>query len=134
MILIDWHMFARSKTGKWITHPADRVNAARALLAPFLLFAPFTVSFFEGYEIIYAIIIFMLIGKTNYLLHLHIHRAFSGSPLLNVIFDLSMGAVTSMTSSNWRIQHLFGHHRGIDLPYRGDRTWHMEKYSPLRAT
>jgi hypothetical protein len=44
-----------------------------------------------------------------------------------------MGIVTGMASSNWRIQHLYGHHRGIDLPYRGDRAWQMEKYSAPRA-
>ena len=126
-------MSNRLKTNRWIAHPADRVNAARALIAPFLLFAPYVVNFPEGYEIFYAVGIFMLIGKTNYLLHLHIHRPFSRIPALNLLFDLSMGAVTGMVSSNWRIQHLYGHHRGIDLPYRGDRTWHMEKYSPLRA-
>jgi hypothetical protein len=37
-----------------------------------------------------------------------------------------------MVSSNWRIQHLYGHHRGIDLPYRGDRRI-LEDYSPIRA-
>jgi fatty acid desaturase len=43
-----------------------------------------------------------------------------------------MGAVTGMTSSNWRIQHLYGHHCGVDLPYRGDRAI-MEDYSAVRA-
>jgi fatty acid desaturase len=43
-----------------------------------------------------------------------------------------MGAVTGMVSSNWRIQHLYGHHRGVDLPYRGDRTL-REDYSSARA-
>jgi fatty acid desaturase len=120
-------------SGKWIAHPADRVNAARALLAPVLFFAPFVVEFPKGYELAYGAVIFMLIGKTNYLLHLHIHRPFSRNRALNILFDLSMGAVTGMVSSNWRIQHLYGHHRGVDLPYRGDRSRQMEKYSPLRA-
>lgn len=123
----------RSKTGRWIAHPADRVNAARALVAPLLFFAPFVSSFAAGYEAVYAVIIFVFIGKTNYLLHLHIHRPYSRKRMLNLVFDLSMGAVTGMASSNWRIQHLYGHHCGVDPPYRGDRTWHMEKYSPLRA-
>ena len=122
----------RSETGKWIAHPADRWNVARALAAPFLLFAPFVVSLFSGYEIAYAIVAFMLVGKTNYLLHLHIHRPFSRNPALNLALDLSMGSVSGMVSSNWRIQHLYGHHRGIDLPYRGDRGI-FQNYSVIRA-
>jgi len=126
-------MSDRAKTGRWVAHPADRLNAARALLAPVLLFTPYVTGVFEGYEFIYAVIIFAFIGKTNYILHLHIHRPFSRNRALNLLFDLSMGSVTGMTGSNWRIQHLYGHHRGIDLPYRGDRSWQIEKYSPLRA-
>jgi fatty acid desaturase len=121
-----------SRTGAWIAHPADRTNAVRALVAPWLLFAPFAVDWFAGYEIVYAIPAFMLIGDTNYLLHLHIHRPFSRRPALNLLFDLSMGATTGMTASNWRMQHLYGHHRGIDLPYRGNRAI-VEDYSPPRA-
>jgi len=123
----------RQKPGRWITHPADRVNATRALVAPFLLFAPFAVNWFSGYEIIYAIVTFVAIGETNYLLHLHIHRPFSRNPALNILFDLSMGAVTGMTASNWRIQHVYGHHRGFDRPYRGERSAYLQNYSAMRA-
>jgi fatty acid desaturase len=126
-------MSDRGPGGRWICHPADRWNAVRALLAPVLLFAPFVVNWFAGYEIIYAVVIFLLIGKTNYLLHLHIHRPFSKKTVLNLLFDLSMGAVTGMTASNWRIQHRYGHHRGIDLPYRGERNAYLENYSTMRA-
>ena len=126
-------MSVRRKPGRWITHPADRINALRALAAPVLLFAPFVTTIVESYEPLYALAIFTLIGKTNYLLHLHIHHPYSRNRAINLILDLSMGFVTGMTASNWRIQHLYGHHRGIDMPYRGDRTWQMEKYSPLRA-
>jgi fatty acid desaturase len=125
-------MSGQSKRGKWIAHPADRPNAARALAAPFLLFAPFVVDFLAGYEVVYGVIAFTVIGETNYLLHLHIHRPFSRNPVVNLVLDLSMGAVTGMVSSNWRIQHLYGHHRGIDLPYRGDRGI-LQNYSPIRA-
>jgi fatty acid desaturase len=122
----------RPGNGKWIAHPADRLNAVRALAAPLLLFAPFAVDLFAGYETVYSIVAFMLVGKTNYLLHLHIHRPFSRKPALSLIFDLSMGLVTGMASSNWRIQHLYGHHRGVDLPYRGNRDV-LENYSAARA-
>lgn len=120
------------QAGRWVAHPADRLNAARALLAPLLLFAPFAIDVLQGYAIPYAIVAFVLIGDTNYLLHLHIHRPFARNPVLNLLFDLCMGAVTGMTASNWRIQHLYGHHRGIDLPYRGARRI-REDYSAARA-
>ena len=126
-------MSAPTRSGRWICHPADRINVARAFVAPLLLFAPYFIQFPDGTVWLYAILIFMFIGKTNYLLHLHIHHPFAGSWLLNDLLDLSMGMVTAMVSSNWRIQHLYGHHQGIDLPYRGHRTWHLEKYSPARA-
>jgi hypothetical protein len=48
------------------------------------------------------------------------------------MFDLCMGAVTAMTASNWRIQHLYGHHRRVDLPYRGNSRI-REDYSAARA-
>jgi fatty acid desaturase len=124
-------MSAQSSDGKWIAHRADRLNVVRALVAPLLLFAPFAVDSLAGYEAAYAIAAYTLIGETNYLLHLHVHRPFSRKPVLNRILDLCMGAVTGMASSNWRIQHLYGHHRGVDLPYRG-RLVH-ENYSAARA-
>jgi fatty acid desaturase len=120
------------QSGGWIRHPADRLNVVRSLIAPYLLFAPFAVSAVDGYEIIYAAIAFVLIGDSNYLLHLHVHRPFSSRPALNLALDLSLGAVTGMTSSNWRIQHVYGHHRGHDLPYRGDRSI-LKDYSAARA-
>jgi fatty acid desaturase len=124
-------MSAQSSNGEWIAHPADRLNAVRALAAPLLLFAPFAVDLFAGFEAVYAVAAFMLAGDTNYLLHLHIHRPFGRKPGFNRILDLCMGAVTGMASSNWRIQHLYGHHRGIDLPYRGRGV--LEDYSAARA-
>jgi fatty acid desaturase len=116
-----------------IIHPADRFNSLRALVAPPILFAPFFFDSLAASTSLYGVVIFFLIGKTNYLLHLHIHHPFSRSSTLNLLLDLSMGSVTGMTSSNWRIQHLYGHHRGIDVPYRGNQTWQLEKYSALRA-
>ena len=126
------HILAHWQAGRWVAHPADRLNAVRALLAPVLFFAPFATDLLHGYEIVYAIIAFALIGDANYLLHLHIHRPLSRIRALNLVLDLCMGMVTGMTASNWRIQHLYGHHRGIDMPYRGDS--HIrEDYSAARA-
>jgi fatty acid desaturase len=115
-----------------VRHPADRVNVLRSLTAPCLLFAPFVVNLTDGYEIVYAVVAFVLIGDANYLLHLHVHRPFSKKPALNLILDLSLGAVSGMTGSNWRIHHVYGHHRGVDLPYRGDRSI-LKDYSAVRA-
>jgi fatty acid desaturase len=122
----------QQQTGGWIRHPADRLNVIRALTAPVLLFAPFVVNALDGYEIIYFTVAFVLIGDSNYLLHLHVHRPYSSRPSLNLILDFSLGAVTGMTASNWRIQHVYGHHRGHDLPYRGNRSI-MKDYSAVRA-
>src|SRR5262245_43320408 len=119
--------------GKWIAHPADRVNVARALLAPAILFTPFVATLRDGYLLPYALFAFTLIGDTNYILHLHIHRPFTRNRIFNLLLDLSMGAVSGMTSSNWRIQHLYGHHRGLELSYRAATKWELERYSPLRA-
>jgi fatty acid desaturase len=49
------------------------------------------------------------------------------------VLDLSMGLTTGMTASNWRIQHRYGHRRGIDQPYRPDRAWETARYSALGA-
>ena len=53
-------MSAQSRDGKWIAHPADRLNAVRALAAPLLLFAPFAVDLFAGFEAVYALTAFTL--------------------------------------------------------------------------
>ncbi len=52
---------------------------------------------------------------------------------INLLIDLLLASVTAMTASNWRIQHLYGHHRGVDILFRGSADWELEKYSPLRA-
>ena len=117
----------------WVAHPADRLNVVRAASAPVVLFSPFWSGLPEGYAWLAALVIFAAIGKTNYILHLHIHRPFSTKTWLNLMLDLSMGLTTGMTASNWRIQHRYGHHRGIDQPYRPDRAWETARYSALGA-
>jgi fatty acid desaturase len=115
-----------------IAHPADRLNVMRALVAPVVLFTPFWYEF-SGYNLLVAIVIFALVGDTNYLLHLHIHRPFSTRKWLNVTLDLAMGLTSGMTASNWRIQHRYGHHHGIDTPYRPGTEWETVRYTPLGA-
>lgn len=116
-----------------IAHAADRLNVARGLTAPPILFSPFWYGFPDGYGLVMVVAIFALIGSTNYILHLHIHRPFATKNWLNLTLDLSMGLTTGMTASNWRIQHRYGHHRGLDQPYRPDRAWETAKYSALGA-
>jgi fatty acid desaturase len=116
-----------------IANSADRLNVARGLAAPVILFSPFWYGFWSDHPVVTFVAIFVLIGETNYLLHLHVHRPFSTKAWLNLVLDLSMGAATGMTASNWRIQHRYGHHKGIDLPFRASHAWEMERYSPLRA-
>jgi fatty acid desaturase len=88
----------------WVAHPADRVNAMRALLAPVILLSPFWYGFPDGYSWLAELVIFAVIGSTNYILHLHVHRPFSTKAWLNLLLDLSMGLTTGMMASNWRIQ------------------------------
>jgi fatty acid desaturase len=117
----------------WIAHPADRLNVVRGLTAPVIVLAPFWYGFPEGLGVPMALAIFAAVGETNYILHLHIHRPFSGKSWLNLLLDLAMGLATGMTATNWRIQHRYGHHRGVDAPYRPDRCWELEKYSVAGA-
>jgi fatty acid desaturase len=119
----------------WIAHPADRLNVVRGLTAPAILFAPFCYGFPDGYSAcaLTVLCIFVLIGSINYTLHLHIHRPFATKKWLNLLLDLSMGLTTGMTASNWRIQHRYGHHRGLDKPYRPDRAWETAEYSARGA-
>ena len=112
----------------------DWFNFLRAITAPVIFFLPFWYGLPEGYEVLAALAIFFVIDDTNYILHLHVHYPFSRNRWLNLGLDLAMGSVTGMTASNWRIQHLYGHHVGKDLPFRGRGVaWELEKFTPLRA-
>ncbi|WP_422785563.1 fatty acid desaturase [Roseibium algae] len=77
--------------------------------------------------------IYFFIGDSNYILHLHIHNPFTRNKYLNRTIDLMLASVTGMTASNWKIQHLHGHHLGKDILFNGSKDWEVEKYSPLRA-
>lgn len=128
--------FAESVAGtksRLIDNSLDRLNVARGLAAPVILFFPFWHGFPAGYELFSAIVIFFLIGETNYILHLHVHRPFATKTWLNLLLDLIMGISTGWMASNWRIQHRYGHHCGVDTPYRAAQAWECAKFSPLRA-
>lgn len=116
-----------------ISKPEDRINVLRSVIAPVIFFAPFCVGFPDGYEIFTVVLIYITIGDTNYLLHLHVHRPFGNNRVFNVILDLLLASVTGMTASNWRIQHVHGHHRGKDVLFRGSTDWELEKYTAGRA-
>jgi fatty acid desaturase len=98
-----------------------------------MVFAPFVLTRSAETGVVYVVAAFMLVGDINHTLHLHVHRPFTRSRPFNLVLDLSMGLATGMTSSNWRIQHVEGHHRGRDFGYRLATTWELERYSPLRA-
>ncbi len=116
-----------------IANSADRLNVARGLAAPIILFVPFWYGFPGGQPVLAAMTIFLLIGETNYILHLHVHQPFATKAWLNILLDLSMGITTGWMASNWRIQHRYGHHKGVDKPFRAAQQWETERFSPLRA-
>ncbi len=107
--------------GAILAHPADLFVFWRGLLAPLVLFAPFFSETLRAHIVLYAIALLFLIGNTNYILHLHVHRPFSRLRGVNLLLDLAMGAATGMVASNWRIQHLQGHHGGQERQYRTAR-------------
>ena len=115
------------------SHPSDVRNIVRALLAPMIFFLPVVTGFPEGFAALGVFVIYYFIGDTNYLLHLHVHRPFTRNRAFNLLLDLAMASVTAMTASNWRIQHVYGHHRGIDVLFRGEAAWELERYTPMRA-
>lgn len=116
-----------------LVNSADRLNVVRGLAAPVILFVPFWYGFPGGYAFWTFVAVFFLIGETNYILHLHIHHPFARKAWLNRLLDLAMGATSGFTASNWRIQHRYGHHSGIDKPFRTAQAWEIANYSPLRA-
>jgi fatty acid desaturase len=122
-----------SREGAFVIHPADRLNVTRALLAPLIFFSPFLISVALPYQILIVALILAMICDTNYILHLQIHRPFSRIKSLNLLLEFCLGAVTGMTSSNWRIQHLYGHHFGVDYAYRIETAQELRKYSTRGA-
>ncbi|MCX7898648.1 MAG: fatty acid desaturase [Methylocystis sp.] len=101
-----------------LSHPADLFIFWRGLISPFVLYAPFFSAYLREHIVIYAVALLFLIGNTNYVLHLHIHRPFCIARWMNIALDLIMGSASGMTASNWRIQHVEGHHGFDEALYR----------------
>lgn len=125
---------SNSRRPKILGHPADIFLFWRGLLAPVVLFAPFFSPFLREHILLFAVSLLFLIGNTNYILHLHVHRPFSEMRWVNILLDLGMGAATGMTASNWRIQHCQGHHTANETEYRsalGEEL--LKKYTVFNA-
>ena len=124
-------MSVRQNGERLVPYRQDWINVALALSAPAVFFYPF----YHGVDgvldlTIYVVLLLIWIVDLNYLLHLHVHRSFTNSRVLNRIIDIALGTVTGMTSANWRIQHVFGHHRRQDENYTlRSLDWTLERYS-----
>lgn len=105
----------------------------RAFAAPFLFYSPFLVSALGADPGLLALCVFLAPTNTNYILHLHAHRPLTRSAALNLLLDLCLGFSTGMTASNWRIQHVLGHHAGAEEAFRTQRVRLDAEYTPRRA-
>ncbi|QGM98595.1 fatty acid desaturase [Methylocystis parvus] len=91
---------------------------ALSFILPALFFVPFIFDFTVLQAAAYVALFTAVDGRLNYLLHWHVHRPFTTSPPVNLLIDFLLGAATGVTASNWRIQHVHGHHAGKDEAYR----------------
>ncbi len=113
----------------FLRYTEDRINFLRALISPIVFLYPFWGELPAQYEIASMLFIWLLLHDTNHLLHIHTHLPFTKNKYLNIFLDISMGVVTGMTASNWRIQHKYGHHCSNVGDYCLGRPWEMEKFS-----
>lgn len=112
-----------------LKYKEDRINVFRGLVAPFIFFYPYLFGFLEIGPILTSLALWVLLNDINHLLHLHVHLPFTRSRVVNLVLDISMGFVTGMTASNWRIQHKYGHHSAKKGEYCKAKNWEMERYS-----
>jgi fatty acid desaturase len=124
-------MSSNQNEGRFVHHPLDWINVVSALAAPVVFFYPFYHGIGSTAELaIYVGLLVVWIVDLNYLLHLHVHRPLTGSRAFNRLIDMALSSLSGMTSANWRIQHVFGHHRGHDQAYTLRRhDWTMRRYS-----
>ncbi len=109
----------------------DRMNVFRAITAPFIFYYPFIFGFSGSEAWLMMLFLWILLNDINHVLHLHIHLPFTSNKFINLILDLCMGFVTGMTASNWRIQHVHGHHQAVEREYAKGYRWEMDKFSIL---
>ncbi|MDJ0600873.1 MAG: fatty acid desaturase [Crocosphaera sp.] len=115
----------------FLKYPEDRINFWRACTCSVIFLYPFWGGLPPNYEIVTVIFLWFLLNDINHLLHLHIHCPFTEKKWLNLFLDISLGIVTGMTASNWRIQHKYGHHCPQVGDYCPGHSWEMEKFSIL---
>lgn len=117
--------------GRLVPYPQDWINVFSALAAPVVFFYPFYHGITGTVELaIYVGLLLVWIVDLNYLLHLHVHRPLTTSRTFNRVLDMALSSVSGMTSANWRIQHVFGHHRGNDRDYTfRSLDWTLRRYS-----
>jgi fatty acid desaturase len=96
----------------------DIIKILQALVTPAAFFLPYTLSLSVAELSAYLLALVAVNGSANYLLHLHVHHPFTTSRACNLLLDLMLGAATGITASNWRIQHVYGHHRGRETKFR----------------
>jgi fatty acid desaturase len=120
-------------------YQCDRTNVIRALSAPLIFFYPYIFGFPEGYELFTALVLWGILNDINHVLHLHIHHPFSKNKYINLLFDICMGVTTGMVTSNWKIQHKYGHHQ-LGLSDSGKKNkwdlakdWEIKKFTILGA-
>lgn len=96
----------------------DICNILQALVTPVAFFLPYFLSLSFAELSVHVLTLIAVNGSANYLLHLHVHYPFTTSRPFNLLLDLMLGATTGITASNWRIQHVYGHHCRSDEEFR----------------
>ncbi|WP_424362651.1 fatty acid desaturase [Methylocystis parvus] len=104
-----------------------------SMVLPALFFIPFVFDFTVAQAGAYIALFTAVDGRVNYLLHWHVHRPFTTSRPVNLLLDFLLGAATGITASNWRIQHVHGHHAGRDAAYRAAGADLSAPYSVIDA-
>lgn len=115
----------------FVAHPKDWGHVFSAIAGPIVFFYPFYHGIDGTAELaIYVVLLLLWIVDLNYVLHLHVHRPLTASKAVNRLLDMALGSMTAMTSANWRMQHVFGHHRGKDEDYTfRSLDWTLQDYS-----
>lgn len=117
----------RPSPGLLLRHPADRACVARAVLALPILAIPATIGLpGDLWWPPAAFAVWFALADMNFLLHQHVHRAWTRAPTVNRALELALSAVTAMSAANWRIGHLRRHHRGDDS-WGGGFAWEMRR-------